>query len=107
QRGLGLGVATEQLAIADDALGLCADVDEDLVLVDPDHGPFDDVTVLEGLDLGVLLREQLLHRGRLGTGADRGGGGRRCGLGRSICRWGLCRWGLCRWGLCRWVLCRC
>ena len=33
---LALGVAAEELAVADDALALGADVDEDLVLVDPD-----------------------------------------------------------------------
>ena len=33
---LALAVATEQLAVADDAFALGADVDEDLVLVDPD-----------------------------------------------------------------------
>ena len=34
--GLGLGVAAVQLTVADDALGLGADVDEHLVLVDAD-----------------------------------------------------------------------
>ena len=47
QRGLALAVATEQLAVADDAFGLGADVDEDLVLVDAHDVAFDDVTVLE------------------------------------------------------------
>ena len=36
QRRLALAVTTEELAVADDALALGADVDEDLVLVDPD-----------------------------------------------------------------------
>ena len=66
---LRLGVAAVELAVADHALGLGADVDEDLVLVDADDGAFDHVTVLEALDVRVLLREQLLHRGRLGAGA--------------------------------------
>ena len=65
--GLALGVATVQLAVADDAFGLGADVDEDLVLVDPDDGALDDVTVLEALDVRVLLGEELLHRRRLGA----------------------------------------
>src|SRR4029079_9292653 len=67
QRRLGLGVATEQLAVADDALALGADVDQDLVLVDADHRALDDVAVLEALDVGVLLGEELLHRRRLGA----------------------------------------
>ena len=85
--GLRLGVATVELAVADDAFALGADVDEDLVLVDADDGALDDVAVLEALDVGVLLREQLLHRGRLGAGRDRARRGRRrrclgLGLGR-------------------------
>src|SRR5207245_9075457 len=60
--GLRLGVAPVELAIADDTLGLGPDVDEDLVLVDADDRALDDVAVLEALDIGVLLREQLLHR---------------------------------------------
>src|SRR5258706_7097044 len=51
ERGLGLGVATEELAVADDALGLRADVDEDLVLVDPHDRAVDHVPVLEALDV--------------------------------------------------------
>src|SRR4029079_17002563 len=66
----GLGVATEQLAVADDALALRADVDQDLVLVDADGRALDHVAVLEALDVGVLFGEQLLHRRRLGTGRD-------------------------------------
>src|SRR5204863_5555546 len=56
----------------DDALALGADVDEDLVLVDPDDAAFDDITVLEALDVRVLLGEELLHRRRLGTALARG-----------------------------------
>ena len=65
--GLALAVATEQLAVADDAFALGADVDEDLVLVDPDDLALDDVAVLEALDVRVLLGEELLHRRRLGA----------------------------------------
>ena len=39
-----------QLARGDDALGLVADVEEDLVAVDLDDGAFDDVAVVEVLD---------------------------------------------------------
>jgi NADPH:quinone reductase-like Zn-dependent oxidoreductase len=52
------------------------DVDEDLVLVDPDDLTLDDVAVLEALDVRVLLREQLLHRGRLRAEVTRRHGGR-------------------------------
>ena len=89
ERGLALAVATEQLAVADDAFGLRADVDEDLVLVDPDDVALDHVTVLEALDVGVLLGEQLLHRRGLRPELARRGdlfvvgrGGRVLGLGR-------------------------
>ena len=66
QLRLRLGVAAVELAVADHALALGADVDEDLVLVDPDDGAFDDVAVLEALDVRVLLRQQFRHRGGLG-----------------------------------------
>ena len=71
---LALAVATEQLAVADDALALGTDVDEDLVLVDADDLTLDDVAVLEALDVGVLLGEELRHRGRLGAKLARGRG---------------------------------
>ena len=67
QLRLALAVTTEQLAVADDAFALGADVDEDLVLVDADDLALDDVAVLEALDVRVLLGEQLLHRRRLGA----------------------------------------
>ena len=65
--GCALGIAAVQLAVADDAFALGADVDQDLVLVDPDDGALDHVAVLEALDVRVLLGEELLHRRRLGT----------------------------------------
>ena len=68
--GLDLGVAAVQLAVADDALRLGADVDEDLVLVDAHDGALDDVAVLEAADLAGLLVEQLFHRRRLGAVVD-------------------------------------
>ena len=43
----------------DDALRLVADVDQDLVLVDPDHLAGDDVALLEGLDRRVVVRDEL------------------------------------------------
>ena len=70
--GLALGVAAVQLAVADHALRLGADVDQDLVLVDADHVALDHVAVLEAADLGRLLGEQLLHGGRLGAGVHEG-----------------------------------
>ena len=72
QLGLGLGVAAVQLAVADDALGLGADVDEHLVLVDAHDVALDDIAVLEAADLAGLLVEQLLHGRRLGPIVDRG-----------------------------------
>ena len=86
--GCALGVAAVELAVADDAFRLGADVDEDLVLVDADDVAFDDVAVLEAPDLGRLLVEQLLHRRRLGAVVDtRRGSGRLRGLGLGL---GLC-----------------
>ena len=64
---LGLGVAAVELAVADDAFRLGADVDEDLVLVDPNDIALDHVTVLEALDVLALLGEELLHGRRLGS----------------------------------------
>ena len=78
---LALAVATEQLAVADDALALGTDVDEDLVLVDADDLALDDVAVLEALDVGVLLGEELLHRRRLGAERARGAGSSSSSLG--------------------------
>ena len=74
ERGLALAMAAEEFAIADDAFALGADVDEDLVLVDPDDVALDDVAVLEALDIGVLLGQQLGHRGRLRPKVARGRG---------------------------------
>ncbi len=51
QIGLRLGVAAVELAIADDTLGLGADVDQHLVLVDADDGALDHVAVLEAGDV--------------------------------------------------------
>ena len=83
----GLGVSAVQLAVADHALALGPDVDEDLVAVDANDGSLDDVTVLEAADVGVLLGEKLGHRGRL---RSRGRGRFGLGLGRGrigkLCR---------------------
>src|SRR4029078_6025347 len=80
--GLALAVTTEQLAVADHALGLGADVDEDLVLVDPDDRAVDDVAVLEALDVRVLLGEQRFHRRGLGAEVARRRWGLRLVVGR-------------------------
>src|SRR5690606_342380 len=48
-----------KLVRGDDALGLVADVDEDLVLVDAHDLAADDVALLEGLDGGGVVGDQL------------------------------------------------
>src|SRR6185436_10979546 len=78
-------VASEELAVADDALALRTDIHEDLILVDADDRALDDVAVLEALDVGFLLGEQLLHRRRFGSQIARRGGRLRCDLsGRCV-----------------------
>jgi len=49
-----------QLTRGDDALGLVADVQQDLVAVDLDDGAFDDVAVVEVLDGLVDGGEEVL-----------------------------------------------
>ena len=53
-------VLDRQLARGDDALGLVADVEQDLVAVDLDDGAFDDVAVVEVLDGRVDRGEEVL-----------------------------------------------
>src|SRR3954471_16096290 len=84
--------ADRELVRGDDALRLVADVDQDLVLVDADDLAADDVALLEGLDGGVVVRDQLAvdldhevvraRRGRL-RGAVGGRPGRRIGRGHG------------------------
>src|SRR6478736_700747 len=68
-----------QLPGRDDALGLVADVEQDLVAVDLDDGALDDVAVVEVLDRGVDGGEEVLGRAdvvdRDLRGAGLGGGG--------------------------------
>ena len=71
--GSGLGVTAVELPVRDDAFALGADVDQDLIAVDPDDGPLDDIAMLEAADVGVLFGEELLHRGGL-TSLDNGRG---------------------------------
>ena len=52
-------LADRQLAGGDDALGLVADVDEDFVVVDPDDVAGDDVALLEGMEGGVVVGDDL------------------------------------------------
>ena len=52
-------LADRQLVRRDDALGLVADVDQDLVLVDADDLARDDVALLEGDERGVVVRDDL------------------------------------------------
>ena len=67
QRRSRLGVAAVELAVRDDTFALGSDVDEDLVAIDANHGAFHDITVLEALDVGILLGEELFHGGGLGS----------------------------------------
>src|SRR3712207_6760193 len=48
-------LADRELVVGDDPLALVADVDEDLVLVDPDDPARDDVALLEGDDRRVVV----------------------------------------------------
>ena len=64
-----------QLASEDDAFGLVADVEEDLITVDLDDSALDDVAVIEVLDGLVNGGEDLLGRADVVDG-DRGGAGR-------------------------------
>ena len=79
---IGVDVVLDgQLARGDDALGLVADVEENLVAVDLDDGALDDVAVVEILDRRVNGGEERLGRaqvveGDLAHAAPCGGGGR-------------------------------
>ena len=64
-----------QLASEDDAFGLVADVEEDLITVDLDDSALDDIAVIEVLDGLVNGGEDLLGRTDVVDG-DRGGAGR-------------------------------
>ena len=57
-------VLDRQLARGDDALGLVADVEQDLVPIDLDDGAFDDVAVVEVLDGLVDRGEESLPQSR-------------------------------------------
>ena len=72
-----------QLAGGDDALGLVADVEQDLVAVDLDDGAFDDVAIVEVLDGGVDGGKEVLGRADV---VDRRPAGRRASRGW---RWSL------------------
>ena len=52
-------LADRELVVGDDPLALVADVDEDLVLVDPHHLAGDDVALFEGDDRGVVVGDDL------------------------------------------------
>ena len=53
------GLADRQLAGGDDPLGLVADVDQDLVVVDPDDVAGDDITLRERMQGGVIVGDDL------------------------------------------------
>ena len=65
-----------QLAGGDDAFGLVADVEQNLVPVDLDDGPLDDVAVVEVLDGLVDGGEEVLGRADVVDGYLRRGDGR-------------------------------
>ena len=52
-------LADRELGRGDDALGLVADVDEHLVVVDADDVAGDDIALLEGVDGGVVVGDDL------------------------------------------------
>ncbi len=52
-------LADRQLVRGDDALGLVADVDEHLVLVDPDDVAGDDLALLDVAEGGVVVGDDL------------------------------------------------
>ena len=54
--GCDSALPSVQLAVADHAFGLGADVDQDLVLVDAHDGALDHVAVLEAADLRSTAR---------------------------------------------------
>ena len=71
-------LADRELVVGDDPLALVADVDEDLVLVDPHHLPGDDVPLVEGDDRGVVVGKDLavdLEEHPVGSLDDSGVGG--------------------------------
>ena len=72
-------VLDRELARGDDALGLVADVEQDLVAVDLHDGAFDDVAVVEELE-GLFDRgQEVLSRSDVVDGDLLGGRGGRCG----------------------------
>ena len=68
-------VLDRQLAGGDDALGLVADVEEDLVAVDLDDDALDDVAVVEVLDRVVDRGDEVFGGADVVDGDLRGGGG--------------------------------
>src|SRR5207248_8268237 len=54
--------ANRELADRDDAFGLVADVDEDLVLVDADDRPVDDLALVDRGERRLVIRDQLAVR---------------------------------------------
>ena len=83
-------LADGQLVRGDDALGLVADVDENLVVVDADDLAGDDVTLLEGSDGRVVVGNNPavdLEQQAVAARDDRGVRGRRFnGLGHELPR---------------------
>jgi hypothetical protein len=69
-------VLNGEFAGRDDAFGLVADVEKNLVTINLDDGAFDDVAIVEVLDSGVNGGEEVLSRADVvdgdlgGTGGD-------------------------------------
>jgi hypothetical protein len=72
-------VADRQLLGRDDSFGLVADVQEDLVVIDPDDLPRDDVAVVKIFQRRLDGRRQLVA-GQVPLGRPRTGGGGARGL---------------------------
>jgi hypothetical protein len=81
--------ADRELGNRDHPLRLVADVDQDLVLVDPHDLAGDDVALVDRLDRRRVVGDELavdLDQEVVGTLRGRGGG-RRVGRRRGVCRW--------------------
>src|SRR5271166_197506 len=87
---IGVDVVLDgQFAGGDDPLGLVADVEQDLVPVNLDDGPFDDVAIVEVLDCFVDGGEKILARANVVDGyLRRGDGGTRHIVGLLRTGWG-------------------
>jgi hypothetical protein len=78
-----------ELAGGDDPFGLVADVEQDLIPVNLDYGPFDDVAIVEVFDCLIDGGEKVLARADVVDGyLWRGDGGTRHIVGLLRTGWG-------------------